>query len=305
MTIVKKVYDYFFAPTDPVDLGVSRFLFFGIIFLLFVREPFTLWGKIPISYYQLEPNPIFDYFDIPVFSPEIMGILGYIWLTSLFFSSIGLFTRVSTILAFFTGAYLVGITKSFGHPPHVMFLAMIIFGILAVSYCGDAFSADGILRRKGWLSPVKSGRYADGEYRWPIRLIWVVVALAFCAAGVSKIRNSGIDWITSHFLESLLISYGFTGGRVLPPFDWLPFWVASRPYLHLSMAVITIILEVGAPLALFHPYLRIVLLPPLFFMMMGFWFLMGLPFPDMIATFVFWVPWGKISAGLHLRQSFA
>jgi hypothetical protein len=305
MTIVKKVYDYFFAPDGPLDLGVSRFLFFGIIFLLYAREPFALWGKIPAVYYRLEPNPVFDYFDIPVFSPEIMGILGYIWLVSLFLSAIGLFTRISTILALFTGAYLVGITKSFGHPPHIMFLAMVIIGILAVSYCGDGFSADSILRRKGWLPPVNSSRYADGEYRWPVRLIWVVVALALCAAGVSKIRNSGLDWITSRYLESLLISYGFTGGRITPPIDWLPFWVAGRPYLHIPMSVATVILEALAPLALFHPYLRIVLLPLLFFMMSGFWILMGLPFPDMMASFVFWVPWGKLLSWLHLRQSFA
>lgn len=81
---IQKIHGYFFEPQSAFNLGVSRFLFFGVIFLLYLNEPFALWGRIPEVYYQLEPNPIFDYFNIPVFSPEIMGMLGFIWLTSLF-----------------------------------------------------------------------------------------------------------------------------------------------------------------------------------------------------------------------------
>jgi len=301
-TVIKKIYDYFFEPAVALDLGVSRFLFFGIIFLLYLREPFSLWGKTPEVYYQLEPNPIFDYMNIPVFSPEIMGILGFVWLTSLLFSSIGFLTRLSTALAFITGAYLVGITKSFGHPPHTMFLATIIIGVLAVSYCGDAFSVDNLIRRKGWLRPVES-RIAEGEYRWPIRLIWILIALAFCAAGVSKIRNSGVEWITSGYIASLFVYHGFTGNRSFPVFSWLPLWIANKPFLNFTLAAVTVIIEAGAPLVLFHPYLRIILLPMLFMMIVFFWVSMGIPFPDMLATFVFWIPWNNLAERFHLLKN--
>lgn len=185
-----------------------------------------------------------------------------------------------------------------------MFLATIIIAILAVSYCGDAFSVDDLMRRKGWLRPVVSRR-SKGEYRWPIRLIWVMITLAFCAAVVSKLRNSGlVEYVSSDYIASVLVYHGYTGNRGgYPLIDWLPFWIAGKPFVHRTLAVMTIFLEAGAPLALLHPYLRLILLPMLFMMVLSFWITMGIPFPDMLATFVFWIPWDSLAGRSNLRRT--
>lgn len=60
-------------------------------------------------------------------------------------------------------------------------------------------------------------RATDWEYRWPIRFVWVAMAFIFCAAGISKLRHSGLDWIGSDNLSllSLRQQYHLSDGEPL------------------------------------------------------------------------------------------
>ena len=73
--------------------------------------------------------------------------------------------------------------------------------ILALSRCGDAWSLDAVIRRRrGVAEPA-----ASGEYRWPVRMVWLLLSIVFCAAGASKLVRSGFEWITSdHFALTLI-----------------------------------------------------------------------------------------------------
>ena len=98
------------------------------------------------------------------------------------------------------GAYLMGLPHNFGQTQHFDTLVVFASGALALSRAGDACSFDGLIAaaRGRSLSPPPD----DGEYRWPIRFVWVAMALIFCAAGVSKLRHSGLEWIFSDNLEA-------------------------------------------------------------------------------------------------------
>lgn len=56
-------------------------------------------------------------------------------------------------------------------------------------------------------------------------------------------------------------------------------------------ACATVFLELLASLALVNGYARAVVVPGLFLMMCGFWFVMGISFPQWLAVFVFCIPW--------------
>jgi len=282
---------FFFKTSGSFNLGVSRLLYYGIIFFLYIRMDFSFWGKIPDVLWK--PIFLFDILSLSVPSPEILGILGYLWIITVFFSSIGFMTRVSTILAFLLGFYLLGLKNSFGYASHHENLMLLIFAILAFSKCGDGFSVDSLLKKRK-LPSIEDNDKQSFEYTWPIILIRLIFVFTFCAAGMSKIRNSGFNWVTSDYLSSLFINKGFTHDRAKPLFDWLPFWLGSKPRLCKFLAGTTLFLEIIAPLAMLNVYLRIVIIPSLFLMVSGFWIVMGISFPQLLASFVFWIPWDKV-----------
>jgi len=62
--------------------------------------------------------------------------------------------------------------------------------ILAVSRCGAAWSLDRLIARaRGKSKPDPSG-----EYRWPVRAVWLILSPVSFAAGVSKLRHGGRAW---------------------------------------------------------------------------------------------------------------
>ena len=58
-------------------------------------------------------------------------------------------------------------------------------GALALSRAADAWSLDVLMASLRQRRPVQP-HPDDGEYTWPIRFVWVAMALIFCAAGISR-----------------------------------------------------------------------------------------------------------------------
>ena len=285
------IYKFFFRPVNSFNLGISRFLYCGIIFFLYIGTDFSQWGKVPEVLWH--PIFFFDFFSIPVLAPEILGILGKIWIISIFFCSVGFLTRLNTLLVFLIGLYLLGLVNSFAKTHHTETLMLLIFGIMSFSKCGDSFSIDNLWKNYR-LSDFHGNNKESVEYSWPISLVRVMFVFMFCAAGLSKFRNSGFEWVTSDYLSSLFISSGFRGSRTDPIIGWLPFWLGSHNKLCHFLAGSAFFLEIFSPLALLNKYLRVVIIPSLFLLVSGFWIILGIPFPQLLASFVFWIPWNRI-----------
>ena len=286
--IRENIHDFFFHPAHPIDLGMSRFLYYTLIFFIYIDYDFSHWGRMTEVLWH--PIFFFDFFSIPVLSPEVLGILGKIWIISILFCAIGFLTRFSTVVSFLIGLYLFGLVNSFAKTSHVETLMLLIFAIMAFSKCGDRFSIDRLIKKR--KSNITVGENVKSiEYSWPISLIRVMFVFLFCAAGLSKLRNSGFNWFTSDFFSSLLINKGFTGDRAMPVIDWLPFWLGKKAINEPSSESF---IEIFAPLALFNKYLHVVIIPSLFLLVTGFWVVLGIPFPQLLASFVFWVPWSRL-----------
>lgn len=287
---------FFFKDGTTLNLGICRFAFYGAILCFYLGKDFSRWADAPDVLWH--PIFIFDFFRIPVFSADILGLLGALWLLSLLLSALGLFTRFATFCSFVTGCYLLGMENSFAKTHHTESLVLLIFCILCFSRCGDGFSLDSVLKRRyGWWPFGLRVKGSSPEYQWPVKLIWVIITLIFCAAGISKLRNSGVEWVTSGYMATLFINKGLAGDRAEPLIVWLPFWLGGKIWLSSLLAGLTVLLECCAPLALVNKYLRAVIVPGLFFMVAGFWIVMGIPFPQWLAAFVFWVSWDNLVPG--------
>jgi hypothetical protein len=238
------------------------------------------------------PIPLFRLLHLPVLPSSILEILTTIWKVALGLSAVGFLTRPSTAIAFGLGVYLLGLPHNFGKTHHSDALIVLIMGIMSVAHCGAGWSVDKLIRTyRSRRQPAKAQPEISGEYTWPIRLIWTLMALVFFAAGLSKVALSGVDWILSDNMRLTLLSHHYTHE---PLVAW-GVYIARYNWLCELIAAGTIVLELGAPLALVSQRLRCVIIPSLLVMQLGIWLLMAIPFIPFYLSYPFWVPWRRVS----------
>jgi hypothetical protein len=280
---------FWFAPVEPLNLGICRILFFGAFFLFYLREDFSAWGEVSESFWM--PIDLFELLHLSALSGSLLAVVQSVWKVSLALSCIGIFTRPSTIFSFVFGVYLLGLPNKFGKVNHYDALVVIVLGIMAVSRCGDACSVDRLIhrgRQRGGSWDVTPR--ASGEYTWPVRAVWVTLALIFFAAGVSKLRHSGLEWIFSENMAVLLIKARY----VDDPLTSFGFYLSQYSWVPQLLAAATIALEVSYPLALFSRRARWLIVPSVFFMQVGILVFMGVAFYEFLICNLFWIPWDRV-----------
>jgi len=291
---------FWFRPSMPTNLAVNRIFFYGIVLyyygFAYARADFAAWTAFPDAFW--DPISYFRWLHLPVLSAGALAVLAMVWKTSLAFSALGLFTRASSAVSLVLGAYLLGLMQCFGKTHHFDFPALVVLGILALSRCGDALSLDRVLRARSasarGVAPPEV--LPSGEYTWPIRLVWMLTALVFFGAGVSKLRRSGLPWIFSENMRYVLLSHHYSHQ---PPTMW-GLYVAQTAWAPKLLGLLTILFEVGAPLALLGRTLRWILIPGLLMMQIGIHILTG-AFEPFWYLYVFWVPWDRLASFFKAR----
>ncbi len=274
---------FWFATKSPIDLAICRIVWFGFLFLYYATADFSAWGDVGFVFWK--PIWLFRTLAIGPPSVQLLEVLQVVWKISLFLCCVGLYTRVSTFVAFLLGIYLLGMQHNFGKVHHVDAVAVLTLAIMACSRCGDAISLDALWRHKLAVP--------SGEYRWPIRCVWLLLSMIFLAAGVAKLRTSGWEWTDPDNLRIRLIEHNYLyGGMALS--NW-GLYIAQYSWLCRALAIGTLVIECSLFLAMFHPYFRIVLVPAALAMLISFPLLLGPSFVPLIATFVFWVPWEELN----------
>jgi len=292
---------FWFEPAEPLNLGLCRILFFGAFFLFYLGEDFSAWGEVSDVFWR--PISFFQTFHLPVLSSALLAVVQWIWKASLLLSCLGLLTRASTVSSFILGVYLLGLPHNFGKVHHFDALVVIVLGIMALSRCGDACSVDRLMKkaRGGSNLSVRRPR-VSGEYTWPVRAVWLMFALIFFGAGVSKLRHSGLEWIFSDNMARMLISANILSAdppaaNFDPPVPW-GLYIAQYSWLTQLLAAATVVLETSYPLALFSRRARWVIVPGVFFMQVGIRVLMGPSFYPFLICNLFWVPWDRVSQAI-------
>jgi hypothetical protein len=114
--------------------------------------------------------------------------------------------------------------------------------LLAASPASDAFSLDA-RRRPPNDEP-------DGRFGWAVRAMSLVTVVAYVVAGVAKLKLSGGSWLGGELLRAQIAYDNLRklelGTRVSP----LGPWLVQRPGVFPFLAIATLFVELGAPLAL-------------------------------------------------------
>jgi len=134
------------------------------------------------------------------------------------------------------------------HFEHLMVLHALVMGFAPAA---DAWSLDA--RRH---CPARNEANEADEaptstrYGWPIAMLVVITVITYVVAGIAKLRYGGIDWLTSDTLRNH-IAYTATRAELLGG-DPAPLaGLAIRTsWLLAPFAVATVLLELGAPIAM-------------------------------------------------------
>jgi hypothetical protein len=279
---------FWFEPAEPLNLGVCRALFFGAFFLLYLGTDWSAWGDVSTTFWM--PISFFKALSLSALSADSLAVIEGIWKVSLALSSLGFLTRTNTIVSFVFGAYLVGLPHNFGTLHHYNGLVVVVLGIMAASRCGDGFSIDRLLRARRGAPPAQP----SGNYTWPVRAVWLMFALVFFAAGMSKLKHAGLEWVFSENMAVILMRAQYVH---IPLVSWGTY-LAQYELLPRLMAASTVALEISYPLALFSRRARWVIVPAVFVMLVTIRLLMGPPFYPFLICHLFWVPWDRVGRAL-------
>jgi hypothetical protein len=132
--------------------------------------------------------------------------------------------------------------NSFGQVFHTENLLVLHVIILAAAPAADAHSIDA--RDREALPP-------DGRYGWPVQLMCAVTVLAYFITGQTKLRNAGLDWISGENLRNYVAYDNLRKIELGDVHSPLAEWLVPHAWLFTPMALFSLVVELGAPLALF------------------------------------------------------
>lgn len=292
--LTARINDFLFGKSSALNLGFCRFVFClwitcvnwpGFIFQegrsywLGATLPTSLWR--PISFFTMFSHPPID-----VAQAALLLKIGAISLVS---ATLGFYSRVSCLIAAVCLGLANGDILCYGIYGHVSQLWILVLVIFSCSRCGDSFSVDAVLRSDSFLRTTRAVAYG-----WPVKLICLTHCLVYVSAAISKIRNSGFEWVFSEQLQNYFLRSAYDVNYLLPAVRHLEIglFFARNPYLCHAIAVIILLTELLAPLVLIPRFRAMVLV--LFMMHMMVPLTLVSAFFGYLGIYLCWIPWDKV-----------
>ncbi|MEX0779657.1 MAG: HTTM domain-containing protein [Balneolales bacterium] len=282
----RKQLDAFFTkPTSPVNLAIIRIVLFGFLLTLgsLYSDAISISASSPSA---LVPPPgwnlLLEY--LPV-NERLTQLDVTIFLISCVFALLGLGTQYAIVIATVTGLFALGIPQFYGKIDHYHHLWLIMF-ILCFTRSGDALSFDAAI--KSYRFPHIPPPQASRIYTYPIRVIWILLALTYFFPGFWKFTISGLEWALSDNLKYKMHT------KWIESDGWTPlFRLDHYPLLYMSAALGTLVWELGFIFTIFFDRIRnIAAMIGIVFHTMTF-LLMNIFFKTLMAMYVVFIDWDK------------
>jgi hypothetical protein len=283
---------FWFALSPPYTLGLCRISFFTSFYLLYLaREDLRWYALFPDGFFQ--PRSFFVWLPFAPPAWETLNGLVTTFELGVILAALGFLTRMATVLSFVLALYVVGLQFNYGYLHWAHAIVPLVMGIFALAPCGDALSLDALI----WKYRRRQRAQAGGQYHWPVQLGRVLFVTVFFAAGLSKLRTAGLSWVTSDTLRHYILEnqYVFHADAVQAWSRPLVVWLVGYPLLCRLLAVLTVALELSAPLALVSSWARLLLIPAIFLFQVGNALLLYQDFFfAYLGLYAFWVPWRSL-----------
>lgn len=139
--------------------------------------------------------------------------------------------------------------SSWGMKFHTENLVALHLILLACAPAADAFSLDA--RRRARSASDAEPSAPHGRYGWAIRAMAAVTVATYVLAGVAKLRIAGLAWAQGDVLRQHVAYDNLRKLELGSLYSPIAPWLVKQGWLFPPLAGLTLLVELGAPLALF------------------------------------------------------
>ena len=241
----------------PPLSGRLRFVFYGgsLCLFAFLNDglSFTLGEASPGLY---QPRGITALLGVPYLSPGAMrGLMAVTYLAWLC-AAVGLLTRPAKILTAVGLLLALGFEQAYeAGGTHAHYLLLYALVLLSYSTSDRDWSVDAWLRRRrGITVEGEGGAASTGGTGLPRTGLLILAVSFYCASGLSKLIDAGPLWMDGQSLQHYIASQvDRTSFEIVTS---LRIWVSGQRWLCLILSAVTLVIELGSPVALFSRRLR-------------------------------------------------
>ena len=133
--------------------------------------------------------------------------------------------------------------NSWGQVFHTDNLVVLHVAVVALAPAADVLSVDA--RRRGGEAPA-----AGPDYGWAVRVCAVLTVATYFIAGWAKLRNAGFDWVTGETLRNQVAFDNVRKAALGDGHSGIGAYAVRHGWLFPPLAVVTIAVELAAPLVL-------------------------------------------------------
>ena len=230
---------WWFAPAPAERLATLRFAIVGYAF-------FYLWTRFG-EFVNIANLPVSQWHGVGVTNwsgilpPGVVVALVIGTMLALGAMLVGVGYRYAAPVAAIGLLFVTTYRNSWAMVFHTENLLVLHVAALAVSPAADVWSID---RWRGWTRP------NDAGYGWAIKLLVAVTVATYMMAGIAKLRIAGLDWVDGELLRNQIaidnLRKALLGDSIAP----LATQFLEHPAGFTVFSVMTLVLELGAPLAL-------------------------------------------------------
>lgn len=161
---------------------------------------------------------------------------------------LGLYFRVTGPAFALLVLWVLGYRNSFGMVFHTENLFVMHVILLAICDSAAGFSLDARRARARGASPVEDAR----RFGFALQCMGLMTTLAYVLAGVAKLRVSGSEWATGDILRNHIAHDNLRKLLLGDSYSRLGAWAARHTWVFPPFAVLTLVVELVAPIALLH-----------------------------------------------------
>lgn len=269
---------WLFTPAPAQRLAALRVLVGGyaVVFLL-ARWP-SFWSAPGLPERQFEPVGPLWWMDSP-FDPRLArgALVAVVLLGVLFVAGVG-WRAVGPLFAL--GFFVVAAYRlSWGHVIHSEHLPALHLLVVGFAPAADVWRLEWPRNRtRRQHAPAPHARYG-----WPIRLMVIILIVTYLLAGWMKLRNGGWDWVDGRVLRNQIAYDNLRKELLGSQHSPIGGWLVRYGWVFPPMAWATMLVELGAPLALLGGRVRTAWAIGAWGFHVGIVVLMAISFPYQVA----------------------
>jgi hypothetical protein len=208
-SLARRFGERFVGNATPGALGAIRIISCSTALICDLWEDLPSSAKIPLDlrtsmgvlelFYKLPIG-----FDALVTSATALAVLKGVTVLTLIAGALGFGTRVALPLSALGHFLIGGILRQYAWFYHTGLVPLYLLCTLSFTPCGDGWSVDAWLRRqRGQPSPDPDR--ATSTYGWARYACWLVIAVPYVFAGMSKLRGGLPPWWVPQNIKRLLL----------------------------------------------------------------------------------------------------